>query len=59
MATNHPPQGVAGRNADNTFIKAVLGCVPNTKPDQGLGFTYRWISEQYHARKVGKRVGIG
>jgi nucleoside-diphosphate-sugar epimerase len=50
------PQGVAGRNSDNTFIKKVLGWEPNTTLDKGLAATYKWISEQYHNRKKGKRV---
>jgi GDP-D-mannose 3', 5'-epimerase len=50
------PKGVAGRNSDNTFIKKVLGWEPNTTLDKGLAVTYKWISEQYHARKQGKRV---
>jgi nucleoside-diphosphate-sugar epimerase len=53
------PQGVAGRNSDNTFIKKVLKWEPNTKLDKGLAETYAWITEQYHNRKAGKRVGIG
>ncbi len=53
------PQGVAGRNSDNTFIKKVLGWEPNTSLDKGLAITYKWIEEQYHNRKAGKRVGIG
>jgi len=55
----HAPQGVAGRNSDNTFIKKILKWEPNTKLDKGLAATYAWIKEQYHARKAGKRVGIG
>ncbi len=50
------PQGVAGRNSDNTFIKQVLKWEPNTTLDKGLAATYKWIKEQYHARKKGKRV---
>ena len=53
------PQGVAGRNSDNTFIKKVLGWEPNTPLDKGLAITYQWIHGQFHARKAGKRVGIG
>ncbi|MFO1477286.1 MAG: NAD-dependent epimerase/dehydratase family protein [Verrucomicrobiota bacterium] len=53
------PKGVAGRNSDNTFIQQVLGWEPNTTLDKGLAATYKWIKEQYHARKAGKRVGIG
>ena len=53
------PQGVAGRNSDNTFIKKVLKWEPTTTLNKGLAETYAWITEQYHARKAGKRVGIG
>ena len=53
------PQGVAGRNSDNTFIKRVLQWEPDTKLDQGLAETYLWIKQQYHKRKAGERVGIG
>jgi nucleoside-diphosphate-sugar epimerase len=50
---------VAGRNSDNTFIKKVLKWEPKTTLNKGLAETYAWITEQYHARKAGKRVGIG
>jgi nucleoside-diphosphate-sugar epimerase len=50
------PRGVAGRNSDNTFIKKVLGWEPNTPLDKGLAATYKWIREQYHNRKKGRRV---
>ena len=53
------PQGVAGRNSDNTFIKKVLGWEPGMPLDKGLAITYKWIKEQYNHRKAGKRVGIG
>ena len=53
------PQGVAGRNSDNTFIQKVLKWEPGTTLNKGLAETYAWITEQYHARKAGKRVGIG
>ncbi len=50
------PKGVAGRNSDNTFIKKMLKWEPNTTLDKGLAATYKWIGEQYQARKKGKRV---
>lgn len=53
------PQGVAGRNSDNTFIKQVFGWEPNTKLDQGLKETFHWIYGQYKKRAAGQRVGIG
>lgn len=53
------PQGVAGRNSDNTFIKKVLGWEPGRKLDDGLAATFHWIHDQYKRRAAGKRVGIG
>jgi len=53
------PQGVAGRNSDNTFIKKVLKWEPNTTLDRGLKETFHWIYDQYNKRAAGQRVGIG
>ncbi|MCU0786695.1 MAG: NAD-dependent epimerase/dehydratase family protein [Verrucomicrobia bacterium] len=53
------PQGVAGRNSDNTFIRKVLKWEPNTSLDKGLAVTYKWIQGQYEKRKKGHRVGVG
>jgi nucleoside-diphosphate-sugar epimerase len=50
------PRGVAGRNSDNTFIKQVFDWEPSTPFKEGLTNTYRWIEEQYYARKAGERV---
>ena len=50
------PKGVAGRNSDNTFIKKVLKWEPDTTLNTGLAATYKWIGQQYQARKKGKRV---
>ncbi|MEI7731911.1 MAG: NAD-dependent epimerase/dehydratase family protein [Verrucomicrobiota bacterium] len=50
------PRGVAGRNSDNTFIKQMLKWEPNTPLDTGMRATYKWIKEQYYARKEGKHV---
>jgi GDP-D-mannose 3', 5'-epimerase len=40
------PQGVRGRNSDNTVIKQVLGWEPSISLEQGLAETYSWIREQ-------------
>jgi len=37
------PQGVRGRNSDNTKLREVLGWEPQTPLGKGLGKTYRWI----------------
>ncbi len=40
------PQGVRGRNSDNTKLKEVLGWVPEISLEEGLAKTYAWIEEQ-------------
>ncbi|HPW17575.1 MAG TPA: NAD-dependent epimerase/dehydratase family protein [Candidatus Aminicenantes bacterium] len=52
------PQGVGGRNSDNTMIKRVLGWEPSTPLRTGLAPTFAWIAEQYAARKAGKKVAL-
>merc|ERR1712216_86285 len=40
------PEGVRGRNSDNTLIKQVLGWAPTTPLKEGLNYTHAWISKQ-------------
>src|SRR5262249_36967837 len=40
------PQGVRGRNSDNSRLRQVLGWEPCTTLSQGLIPTYRWIAAQ-------------
>lgn len=40
------PEGVRGRNSDNTLIKQILGWAPQTKLIDGLRKTYYWIKEE-------------
>jgi GDP-D-mannose 3',5'-epimerase len=40
------PQGVRGRNSDNTLIKKVLGWAPTITLREGLEKTYPWIKQQ-------------
>ena len=40
------PQGVRGRNSDNTRLRQVLGWEPSTSLEQGLAVTYRWIESE-------------
>lgn len=40
------PIGVAGRNSDNTLIRACLGWAPSQPLVDGLARTYTWIHEQ-------------
>jgi GDP-D-mannose 3',5'-epimerase len=50
------PQGVHGRNSDNTMIKKILGWEPATPLRVGLKKTYDWIKDQYYLKKAGKRT---
>jgi GDP-D-mannose 3',5'-epimerase len=43
------PQGVRGRNSDNTMICQLLGWEPSVKLEDGLEETYRWIYDQMTA----------
>jgi GDP-D-mannose 3',5'-epimerase len=40
------PQGVRGRNSDNTRLREVLGWEPRISLEDGLARTYTWIEEQ-------------
>jgi nucleoside-diphosphate-sugar epimerase len=40
------PQGVRGRNSDNSKLREVLGWEPEISLEDGLDPTYRWIEEQ-------------
>ena len=37
------PQGVRGRNSDNTLLRQVLGWEPQISLEEGLRRTYNWI----------------
>ncbi len=40
------PQGVRGRNSDNSRLRVVLGWEPQTPLAHGLDITYRWIEQE-------------
>jgi nucleoside-diphosphate-sugar epimerase len=40
------PQGVRGRNSDNTRLREVLGWEPDISLEDGLARTYKWIEKQ-------------
>lgn len=44
------PQGVRGRNSDNTRIREVLGWEPKVSLEQGLALTYNWIEERVNKK---------
>jgi nucleoside-diphosphate-sugar epimerase len=43
------PQGVRGRNSDNTTLRKVLNWEPQVSLEDGLAKTYAWISQQLEA----------
>jgi nucleoside-diphosphate-sugar epimerase len=48
------PQGVRGRNSDNTRLCAVLGWEPKIALREGCAPTYQWIAERVAADKTGR-----
>jgi nucleoside-diphosphate-sugar epimerase len=43
------PQGVRGRNSDNTLIMETYGWEPSISLHEGLAKTYEWVAEQTRA----------
>jgi GDP-D-mannose 3',5'-epimerase len=50
------PQGVRGRNSDNTRLRKVLGWEPQISLEEGLRRTYEWIEKQVRAQSGGHRA---
>jgi nucleoside-diphosphate-sugar epimerase len=46
------PQGVRGRNSDNTLLRKVLQWEPRISLEDGLATTYQWIEQQVRAKKA-------
>ena len=44
------PQGVRGRNSDNSQLRRALGWIPQISLERGLELTYRWIHEELRRR---------
>ena len=47
------PQGVRGRNSDNTRLRDVLAWEPTTSLESGLERTYRWIAAELRRKTAG------
>jgi GDP-D-mannose 3', 5'-epimerase len=47
------PQGVRGRNSDNSRLREVLGWEPRISLEDGLARTYAWIEQQVAERLAG------
>jgi GDP-D-mannose 3', 5'-epimerase len=52
------PQGVRGRNSDNTLLRKVLGWEPSILLAQGLGITYPWIASQVVPQATPETVDV-
>ena len=50
------PQGVRGRNSDNTRVRQVLGWEAEVSLEEGLARTYSWIEEQVRVKLDSERV---
>jgi GDP-D-mannose 3', 5'-epimerase len=46
------PQGVRGRNSENTRLREVLGWEPQISLEEGIARTYAWIEEQVVNRSL-------
>jgi nucleoside-diphosphate-sugar epimerase len=46
------PQGVRGRNSDNTRLREVLGWEPQVTLEEGLAETYRWIAGELASKEA-------
>lgn len=51
------PQGVRGRNSDNTRLREVLGWEPQISLEDGLRKTYAWIEDQVRESLSNKEFG--
>jgi len=51
------PQGVRGRNSDNSRLREVLGWEPATSLEDGLRTTYGWIESELRADSRRRRAG--
>jgi GDP-D-mannose 3', 5'-epimerase len=49
------PQGVRGRNSDNTRLREVLHWEPEISLEDGLAHTYTWIESQVKARLASQK----
>lgn len=52
------PQGVRGRNSDNTRLREVLGWEPQISLEEGLARTYAWIEDQVRVKLAAMTNGL-
>ena len=52
------PQGVRGRNSDNTRLREVLNWEPEISLEEGLARTYTWIEARVQAKLASESEGV-
>lgn len=52
------PQGVRGRNSNNSRLREVLGWEPEISLEVGVTSTYQWIAEQMRASKASENSAM-
>src|SRR5205085_9683552 len=52
------PQGVRGRNSDNTRLRTVLNWQPSISLEDGLAITYEWISRELQKKMEYQTVAV-
>lgn len=50
------PQGVRGRNSDNSRLRQVLGWTPRISLEEGLARTYAWIEDEVRHKLARERA---
>jgi nucleoside-diphosphate-sugar epimerase len=53
------PQGVRGRNSDNTRLREVLGWEPEISLEEGIARTYEWIEAQVRLQGIASEYAPG
>jgi len=63
ISKNHVdgPQGVRGRNSDNTKLREVLGWEPQISLEDGLAKTYLWIEKEVenNSARTDREIDVG
>jgi nucleoside-diphosphate-sugar epimerase len=50
------PEGVRGRNSDNSLLRKILDWEPKITLEEGLARTYEWIEQQVRSAQSGDRA---
>jgi nucleoside-diphosphate-sugar epimerase len=53
------PQGVRGRNSDNTLLRKILDWEPSMPLEKGLAITYNWIASEVKKKEAAELAVAG